>query len=77
MATMDIWIIINRTKATIPRKCRLRATWRPLKIRGYCGNRAPTAGDIAAPVTIMNGPSRNTTPKLKKNYLYAVLFFII
>lgn len=35
----------------------------PPKIFGYRGKRAPIAGDIAAPVAIINGPSIKTTTK--------------
>jgi len=38
-------------------------TWRPRKNLGKRGKRALMAGDIAAPVAIINGPKRNITPK--------------
>ena len=63
IVTIVKWTTMNKTKAIIPRKWRLRATWRPLNILGYQGNLASIAGDIAAPVAIIKGPSRKTTPK--------------
>jgi hypothetical protein len=39
----------------------LRATWRPPSSLMYQGKLAAMAGDIAAPVTSMTGPSTKTT----------------
>ena len=47
----------------MPRKCRLRAGWRPKKSFGYQRARLSTAGDIARPVRTMWGVNQKTTAK--------------
>jgi hypothetical protein len=63
MRTMAVWMTMNPMKAHIPRKCRLRARWRPPNNLVYQGKRARIDGDMAAPVSTWNGARRNTTKK--------------
>jgi hypothetical protein len=60
-STRTTWKTTNTVKASMPRKWMLRATWRPPSSLMYQGKLAAMAGDIAAPVTSMTGPSTKTT----------------
>ena len=56
-------MMINMHIMTMPMKCSERAFWWPPMNLKKRGNFSRSAGDMAAPVTIMNGAIRKTTAK--------------
>ena len=53
----------NAKKLSMVRKWIDLADWRPPKIRAYQGKRFTTAGDMAMPVAMANGPKTKKTVK--------------